>query len=182
MGQRFTAPPTGHPSPFVLLTASEQSMGRPDLAQARVAASSVWSASNTAQFYPFVIKQPRTYLGMIWMNGAAVSGNVNAAVYSADLTTALATIGSVAQAGTTAPQKKAFGSPLTLQPGVYFMALVLDNTTGTIVGNTMSAVIERTGGARQLAAFFALTASAAAAVGLASSRLPYFGLYEASWL
>jgi hypothetical protein len=184
MRGRFTPTPTGMPEPVVLTTMSMQCMGGMLIANQRATSgtSTAWSVANTPFFYPFTITTPRTYVGMIWMNGAAVSGNVNAAIYSADGVTSLGVIGTVAQSGTTVTQQKAFGSPLTLAPGTYFMALVLDNTTGTIVGASMTAAVVRAAGARQLASFFALTATAAAWVGITNSRVPVFGLYEASWL
>ncbi len=180
----YAPPPTGIPEPFVLLTSSPQSLGYSGAATLQGACTSAtWSAINLAVFFPFVLTSSRTYTGMIWMNGAAVSGNVNGAVYSADGVTALATIGTVAQAGTTAQQKKAFGTALTLPPGKYFMALAIDNTTATIVGQATDIRTLRMSGARELASFFALTATAAAWVGYATAARSWmFGLYEPSWL
>ncbi len=182
----YTAPPTGIPEPFVLTTMAPQCVGYlAGPTGATQSTSSVWGpGTNVAVFYPFTITSPHVYTGMIWINGTVVSGNVNGAIYSADGTTALGTIGSVAQAGTTATQQKAFPAPVALAPGTYFMALAMDNVTGTIVGQATLVRQLRTSGCRTAAAFFALTASAAATwVGYtAANKAHCFGIYEAGWL
>ncbi len=145
--------------------------------------SGAYVSANAAFYYPFTIKSAHTYTGMIWMNGSTVDGvgNVNGAVYSADGLTALGTIGSVLQAGTTATQQKAFPAPLALPPGTYYLAISLDSANH-LLAQTTGALILRAAGVRQLAAAFALTASAAAWIGMAQSRVYYVGIYEAGWL
>ena len=95
---------------------------------------------------------------------------------------ALATIGTVAQGTASVFQKKAFPSPITLAPGNYFMAFTCDNVLATFARSSYGAAFTQLAGVRQLAAFFALTASATSWIGNTNTFTPAFGIYEASWL
>lgn len=176
-------PPTGKPSPFLLGTFSQECLGDAAASGKAGVASNVYPAANLALFFPFTLTETRTFTGVIWENGTVAAGNVNAAIY--DLTgTVIAgsTIGSVAQAGTSVSQKKAFASPVVVPPGQYFLAFASSDGTATFARSSLGAAFLRVAGVRQLAAFFALTASAAAWVGAANGFLPAVYLYELSWL
>src|SRR5215472_10595677 len=110
-------PTLGRPSPFILHTLSFNCLGPINALTGQALASAVWSSANRCLFFPFYLEQPRTFQGALWANGAAVSGNVNVAVY--DATGARqATTGSVAQSGTSAMQSAAFsGGAVTLAAG-----------------------------------------------------------------
>jgi len=117
--------------------------------------SAAWPAANRAIFVPFEVPIPLVATRMIWRNGSAVSGNVDAGIY--DLAgNRLASIGSTAQSGTSTQQSVDLTDTL-LRPGVYLMALALDNTTGTIArwGNPGVQMLEAAG-VRQMASAFPL--------------------------
>jgi hypothetical protein len=90
-----------------------------------------WPAANRALLVPFEIASPRVVTEIVWYNGSGISGNVDAGIY----TTAggrIVSTGSTAQSGSTAQQVVDITDTLLL-PGVYYMALAMDNGTGTIV-------------------------------------------------
>lgn len=92
-------------------------------------ASNTWPSANIAYFIPFVVYQPFIAVMMSIYNGVAVSGNVDVGIYD-DQGNKIVSKGSTAQAGTSSIQKFDI-TDTTLRPGAYFMACVLDNTTGT---------------------------------------------------
>lgn len=99
--------------------------------QIQSSASSTWAASNRAILVPFWLTSPFPIRNIFWLNGTAVSGNVDAAVYGLNGNRILST-GSTAQAGTSSMQVVST-TETWLGPGKFFLGLVLDNTTGTIV-------------------------------------------------
>lgn len=119
--------------------------------------SAVWPTANLAIFVPFTVSAPYAIQRIGWMNGAAVSGNVDAGVYAVD-GTKLASLGATAQSGTNAVQSAALS--LTLAPGKYYMALVVDNITGTIQRQNPSLQNLRFAGVLEMAAAYPLPATA----------------------
>lgn len=101
--------------------------------------STVWSAANRALFIPFALGKPATITRIFWFNGATVSGNVDCGVYDA-AGTRLISSGSTAQAGTTAIQSVDVTDTL-IGPGQYYLALAMDNVTGTIRIRTLGNVV-----------------------------------------
>lgn len=99
------------------------------------ATSSTWLVGSRANFYPFSVYQRTTFASVGWVNGAAVSGNIDVGVYDSAFNR-LGSIGSTLQAGTNAVQSAALA--LTLNPGLYYLAMVLDNATGTLLRQTPS--------------------------------------------
>lgn len=99
---------------------------------ASISASFTWPTSNLAIFFPFEIYEPITIAKLTVLNGSAVSGNIDAGIYDA-MGNRLVSIGSTAQSGTTAIQTFDVTDTL-LVPGLYYLALALDNTTGTVGG------------------------------------------------
>lgn len=177
----YTPVPVGRPEPFVLHTMSQAALGDLMIAENKNVASTAWLTANKAIFVPFRLMRPRTYLGMIWMNGATVAGNCDAGIY--DLAGArLASVGTTAQAGTTAPQKKAFGSPLSIGPGVYYLAFVSDTTTNAAYNRcSSSSWVLRGRGVRERATSFVLPADASSWIGTTLAYIPLVGAYEPSW-
>ena len=102
-----------------------------------VAASAVWTASNRAIYIPVWLSAPIVAVQLFAYNGSAVSGNIDVGLYAGD-GTRLVSSGSTAQSGTSALQ--AFNITDTeLGPGLCYLAVALDNTTGTVfrvAGNT----------------------------------------------
>lgn len=93
------------------------------------AAAAAWPTSNKAIFVPFVVHQPFTVVKAFIEIGAA-SGNIDVGVYD-DQKNLLVSDGGHAQAGANAIQTFDL-TDTTLQPGVYYMAVAADNTTGTV--------------------------------------------------
>jgi hypothetical protein len=102
------------------------------LRQTAANGSAVWGSANRAIYYPVRIPRSQLIARLFWANGATVSGNVDAGVYT-ETGVRLVSTGSTAQAGTLAIQEVAI-TPRFLQAGwVVYLALVLDNTTGAII-------------------------------------------------
>jgi hypothetical protein len=93
-------------------------------------ASAVYPAANTAYFYPFSIAAPSLITKLATSNGTTASGNLDIGLYAEDGTRLVST-GSTAQAGTSTLQVVDITDVL-LGPGVFYLALAMDNTTGTI--------------------------------------------------
>lgn len=81
-------------------------------------------------YVPIRIPMPLLVTQLFTLNGATASGNIDVGLYTLD-GTKLVSSGSTAQAGTT--QKQLFNvTDFVLGRGTYYMAVSLDNTTGTI--------------------------------------------------
>lgn len=85
------------------------------------------STSNRSILWPFRIYQEITVKQLMCMNGRTVSGNLDMGVYTID-GRLVGHTGAKAQAGTHRPQAVAVN--FNLAPGTYWLALVLDNTSG----------------------------------------------------
>lgn len=120
--------------------------------------STTWPTANLALYCPIVLDDLMLVKNIIIANGAAVSGNVDVGIYAAD-GTRLVSSGSTAQAGTNVSQ--VFDVTDTqLGPGLYYLAIALDNTTGTVFGKTIVAAIGQLAGMAQQASAFPLPATA----------------------
>lgn len=126
-------------------------------------ASTAWPTSNLAMFFPVEVYQPITIVKMMVNNGTAVSGNIDVGIYDASGNKRVSA-GSTAQAGTSAIQIFDITDTL-LFPGLYYMAVALDNTTGTLSGwSTPNAIDLAPAGIFQQASAFALPSPATFAV------------------
>jgi hypothetical protein len=135
------------------------------------AVSAVYPVANTALFFPFFLGKPITALKMFWFNGAVVSGNVDAGIYTLDGTLLVST-GSTAQAAITSLQSVAI-TPTKLGPGLFYLAISMDNITGSL-RRGLSGAAERLGAAEMVTAF-ALPGVATLGT-LTSDYIPIFGL------
>lgn len=93
--------------------------------------SNAWPSGSLAIFVPFYLTTPMKVATIWWLNGATVSGNVDAGIYDAS-GNRIYSVGSIAQSGTQNFQVNTVPVSLILGPGVYYLALVCDNTTATI--------------------------------------------------
>ena len=135
-------------------------------------ASATYPAASTAIFVPFSLPAPLTAAQLFTYNGATASGNIDVGLYAAD-GTRLVSSGSTAQAGTNTLQ--AFDITDTeLGPGNYYLAIALDNTTGTLFRTVPAARYLAGVGCFQQASAFALPATATFAT-MAQVYLPVFG-------
>ena len=174
----------GDPDRFATSTISPESEVANILISHGVGAgtSATWPAASDALFFPFTVtgnadEAPRAYTGVIVMNGAAVSGNIDVGVYD-PLGNLIAHTGTTAQAGTTAPQRINFATPVQLKPGRYYLAVSMDNATGAVVRWAPTAQTARGAGVRELASTFPLPASVATWVGTTRSFVPWVTLVE----
>ncbi len=119
-----------------------------------------WPSANLAIYVPFYLRAPMV-LGSIWiMNGATVSGNQDLGIYTESGTNIISS-GSVASAGTSAPQRFVLTTPIALNRGRYWLAAAKNDGTGThFAWNTASTFVSRMLGCAQQATAFALPATA----------------------
>lgn len=111
--------------------------------------SAVWHANNGVIYTPVYLRRRMLIKKLYAFNGATVSGNCCIALYASAYYggaapsafgysalsipyTRLATSGSVGQSGTNAWQTFNITDVL-LDPGLYWLAYALDNTTGTVM-------------------------------------------------
>jgi hypothetical protein len=115
-----------------IFTSSPECLGDSHLVAAigAISAGNTWPTANRAIFLPFEIYQPYTVVKMSITNGATASGNFDIGIYDYKGNRRVSS-GSTAQTGTATPQTVDITDTLLL-PGLYYMALVFDNTTGTV--------------------------------------------------
>lgn len=113
------------------------------------AASFVWPAANRALYIPFIVEATVTAYQISVENGATVSGNLDVGLYSR-FGARLASSGSTTQAGTSTIQPIDI-TDTVLAPGVYYMALCVDNTTATFIRSSTSLIALRMCGVQQQA-------------------------------
>lgn len=118
------------------------------------AVSTAWPTANLAIYLPVEILYPVTIAKIMVNNGTAVSGNIDVGIYDADGNRRVSA-GSTAQAGASAIQIFDITDTL-LNPGLYYMAVALDNTTGTLAGWTFVNIDIAPFGVCQQATAFAL--------------------------
>ena len=138
-------------------------------------ASAVWPTANKAMYMPFWLAQPIIVVKLFCLNGAAVSGNVDMGIYDAAGTKIVST-GSTAQAGISVIQEFDIADTV-VGPGLFYLAIALDNTTGTIYrGFFLSLPVASLAGmAHQLTAF-PLPATATFAAVATNTTIPICAL------
>lgn len=122
----------GIPDPPIILSLSPSHSTGLAWGVAGNTGSAVWPTSNLAVFFPFVVADSYVATTGVVYNGATASGNIDIGIYNS-AGTRLASNGGTAQSGTSTLQLLTFSASTTLAAGsLYFMGLVLDNTTGTV--------------------------------------------------
>lgn len=141
-------------------------------------ASATWPTSNLMIAVPMTIRQVIPVAKLWVVNGTAVSGNIDVAILDS-AGARLVSSGSTAQAGTSAVQ--VFDTTdIVLTPGLYYLALAMDNTTGTVFSKTPAAAGQNAAmGMAQVASDFPIGATNTLALD-ATAFLPYFGLAQRS--
>lgn len=144
---------------IVISTYSQESLGYPLRSLAgSLSASAAWPAANLAIFVPFTVYEPITVVKLSILNGTAVSGNVDIGIYGAG-GARLVSSGSTAQAGASAIQTFDI-TDTYLVPGLHYLALAIDNATGTIDNVGVTAIDVEALGVMQQATAFPLPATA----------------------
>jgi hypothetical protein len=135
-------------------------------------ASAAWPASNDALFVPFTLPQATLIKRLFVVNGAAVSGNIDVGIYSESGARIVST-GSTAQSGTSTLQFFDI-TDLVIGPGRFYLAVALDNTTGTLFRASLTVPRAQALGLAKQATAFALPATATFAT-MTAGYLPLMG-------
>lgn len=115
-------------------------------------ASAAFPAANDALLVPFYLHHSVLVKRLYSINGATASGNIDLGIYSQD-GARIVSIGSTAQSGTTTIQFFDITDTF-LSPGRYYIAVAMDNTTGTLFRSNISvARLQALGMAKQATAF-----------------------------
>lgn len=117
-----------------------------------------WPVANLAIFIPLPIAAPFVATQMWVCNGGTVSGNIDVGIYTAEGALVVSK-GSTAHAGTTQDQTFDITDTL-LNPGLYYLAVALDNNVGIIWHTVHPANNARMMGVLQMGSAFALPATA----------------------
>ncbi len=142
-------------------------------------ASAVWASASRAIYIPFRISKPIAVVNLYCFNGAVVNGNIDLGIYDVAGTRIVST-GSTAQAVINSLQAVAITSTV-IGPGMFYMAIALDGTVGTIfTSRAVGAIPHRIAmGMAQQAAAFPLPATATFAT-ITDNSLPVAGLSRRS--
>lgn len=118
-------------APLFMSTVSPECLGTQIAARAMGApASAAWGNANDAIFLPFTLQGPITVVKLWCVNGATVAGNLDMGIYDSS-GTRLVSIGSTAQAGTSAVQEFDIADTV-LAAGRYYIALSHSDGTSTV--------------------------------------------------
>lgn len=129
--------------------------------------SATYTSANRAHFQWFRVPEI-CVVKQLWVaNGATASGNIDVGIYTPD-GTRLVSSGSTAQSGTSTLQVFDV-TDTTLAPGYYYIAVAMDNTTGTIRRNNLSTQASKFAGSAVMASAFPLPATATLATALGSA-------------
>jgi hypothetical protein len=153
-----------------------ESLG-PNVAGSNSSGSATWPANNLAIYVPFTLWEPFTVAHLAWINGAAVSGNVDMGIYD-EAGTRLTSTGATAQSGTNAIQTVGI-TDITLGPGLYYMAMSLSSAVGTIFRNAPTAYLSEMSGVYEEASAHPLPATATFAAS-AQTYIPAFCISSVS--
>lgn len=127
---------TGHPSNQIHVYALD-SLGYAALISGFTSASAVWPAANRALYIPFIVTEEVTAYQMIF-EVAVQSGNLDVGIYN-EQATRLVSSGSTPVGG--AGIQVVNITDTVLKPGVYFMAMCVDNITASFVRSSISSVV-----------------------------------------
>lgn len=143
-------------------------------------ASGAWPAANRALYVPVSIANPFVIEFFWTYNGSTASGNRDIGIYDY-AGNRLQNTGSVAQSGTSTIQTHSV-TATEYPPGVYFLAIVHSDATGTYFRITQSLNGLRMCGVRQEALGSTALPSTFTGSLPASSYLPVFGIGQRSVL
>lgn len=120
--------------------------------------SAVWPSANLAVYMPVCVQIPCIITKFFSHNGTVASGNIDIGLYTNDGCRLIST-GSTAQSGTSVVQSVDVTDTL-IGAGIYYIAMAMDNTTGTVIRVASNANLMRLHGMYQQASAFALPATA----------------------
>lgn len=119
-------------SHHVITSIHPESVGN-DLSSANTSlAGTLWVTANRAIYIPFRVGYPITIVKMFWINGTTVGTNhVDVGIYEQD-GTRLVSSGSTLTAGASGNPQTVDTTDVTLNPGLYYMAMVMDGGTDSL--------------------------------------------------
>lgn len=161
-----------HTDRLILSTASPHSIGAALQAMGFAGVVGTWPTANLAFYIPISVHSTLTVVKMFIENGGTASGNVDLGIYDAGGTRLVST-GSTAQSGTSAIQEFDI-TDTTLTPGLYYLAMAIDNTTATLQRWSVTTALAKAIGVCTQASAFALPSSATFATP-SSGNLPFIG-------
>lgn len=144
------------------------------------AASATFASADMAFFYPVKVYDPFTATRLFVLNGSAVSGNIDVGIYSSQ-GNRIVSSGSTAQSGTTAIQEFDVTDTI-IYPGVYYLAVAMDNTTGSLFANGIGAARIRAAHAFQQSTAFPLPATATFAAYTTTNNAYWIGMTNRSFV
>lgn len=136
--------------------------------------SGAWPAANDALFIPITIKQSVRVKRIYWWNGNSVSGNLDVGVYT-KAGGRIISSGSIAQTGGGTALQFYNPTDFNLSAGIYYLAMAMNNTTGTQLRQNAGVNNMICLGCAKQASAFALPATATFAT-VTASYLPFIGL------
>lgn len=143
--------------------------------------SGTFPAANTALFYPIRIARAVSVKTLFTFNAAVVSGNIDVGIYDTE-GNRLVSSGSAAQVGINTLQVTTLGSTLFIPRGLYFLAVAMDNTTGTLMFYGMTIPMIPGYGIRAQVAAFPLPATATYATASALNFAAHIGCSSRSFI
>jgi hypothetical protein len=154
---------------FILSPATPDSVGAILSGMGFGSALGTYPSANAAFYMPVSVHGKITVVKMFIENGATASGTVDVGIYDAG-GARLVSSGSTAQTGTAAIQEFDI-TDTTLSPGLYYLAIAMDNTTGTLLRWSTSSALTKCMGIVGQASAFPLPSSATFAA-VPSSNFP----------
>jgi len=130
----------------------------PVAARVNTRSNIAWPTANKAFLIPFRLNSFENVSAISVINGAAVSGNIDAGIYNSN-GVRLVSRGSIAQSGAGGTQSMSWTAML-LPPGNYYAAIAMDNGTGQVGAyNTGVVASLRALGIKEAASSFPLPAT-----------------------
>jgi len=145
------------------------------------AASAAFPAANRALFVPFTASVPILVTRLFSYTGATANGNIDVGIYTAENAGGrlLFSSGSTAQSASTNALQvfdiSAASAALRTLYGEYYLAVAMDNGTGTLFRWNTGVTVQRDCGCFQMATAFPLPTTFTAAQ-VAASYVPFIGL------
>lgn len=136
-------------------------------------AGGAFPASNDAIFVPLYLSQVVTVTRMFCVNSSTASGSVDVGLYT-EAGARIVSAGGAAQSGTNVLQFFNI-TDTTLGPGRYYMAIAMDNTTGTLFRTNPSTAHQQKYGLAKMASAFPLPATVTFAT-VTAAYIPQIGL------
>ena len=118
------------PAPAILITVCEDSLAGFTTSPVGSAGSVAWTVANAGYFYPFRLTARATVYQLLFFVGGTSSGNIDMAIYDSQKNR-IVSAGSTAMSATVNTVQELNITDTVLAPGDYFLAVAVDNETGT---------------------------------------------------